>query len=103
MTPQLLKESVTTALNALLAPVQARFNANKEWQEAARLAYPPEEKVKVKKVKKVGTFYPGKGAAEGKVGKTEGMMGDGKALVDRTKKGAARGEGAGAGADGEVR
>lgn len=61
LTPQLLKAAVTKALNELLEPVQAAFNASKEWQEIQEKAYPPapaeEKKVKVKKDR--GTRFPG--------------------------------------------
>lgn len=61
LTPQLLKAAVTKALNKLLEPVQAAFNASKEWQEIQEKAYPPapaeEKKVKVKKDR--GTRFPG--------------------------------------------
>ncbi len=53
---------MSKALNALLAPIQAAFQANKEWQEITLKAYPPEEKKKkVKKVKDKGSRYPGAG------------------------------------------
>ncbi|KAK1760168.1 tyrosyl-tRNA synthetase [Echria macrotheca] len=64
LTPQLLKPAVSKALNALLAPIQAAYQASKEWQEVTLKAYPPEEKKKkVKKVKDKGSRYPG--AAKG--------------------------------------
>jgi len=74
LTPQLLKPAVTKALNALLAPIQAAYEASKEWQEITLKAYPPEEKKKKeKKVKNKGSRYPGgapgpakgEGAADG--------------------------------------
>ncbi|SPO04053.1 probable tyrosyl-tRNA synthetase [Cephalotrichum gorgonifer] len=66
LTPQLLKPAVATALNDLLAPIQAAYNASPEWQAIAEKAYPPEEgKKKVKKVKNKGTRYPGQVAADG--------------------------------------
>jgi len=58
LTPQLLKPAVTKALHAILIPIQEAYNASKEWQEITLLAYPPAEK-KQKKVKKMGTRYPG--------------------------------------------
>ncbi|AEO64585.1 uncharacterized protein THITE_63335 [Thermothielavioides terrestris NRRL 8126] len=58
LTPQLLKPAVARDLNALLAPIQEAFQANKEWQEIAEKAYPPPPK-KEKKVKNKGTRYPG--------------------------------------------
>lgn len=60
MTPQLLKPAVTQALNDLLAPIQAKYQGSKEWQEITLNAYPPAEKPKKeKKVKKIGTGHPG--------------------------------------------
>lgn len=54
---------MTAALNALLAPVQAAFDASPEWQEIARKAYPPAAEEKNKKDKKVkkdkGSKHPG--------------------------------------------
>ncbi|OJD20205.1 hypothetical protein ACJ73_08464, partial [Blastomyces percursus] len=65
LTPQLLKAAVTTALNKLLAPVQAAFQANPDWQEIEKKAYPPppEPEKKKKKPKDKGCRYPGGGAA----------------------------------------
>jgi len=61
LTPQLLKQSVTKALNEILAPVQVAYQASKEWQNIAELAYPPPppEPKKEKKVKNKGTKAPG--------------------------------------------
>lgn len=60
LTPQLLKSLVTESLNGLLSSIQAKYQASKEWQEIALLAYPPVEKPKKeKKVKNFGTGYPG--------------------------------------------
>lgn len=60
LTPQLLKSSVTKALNDLLAPIQARFRASKEWQDIEQLAYPPPptEQKKQRKMKDKGTRNP---------------------------------------------
>ncbi|KAK9421934.1 putative Tyrosine--tRNA ligase [Seiridium unicorne] len=44
LTPQLLKAALTKALNELLAPIQAEFQASEEWKKTAELAYPPEKK-----------------------------------------------------------
>ncbi|KAI4778984.1 tyrosyl-tRNA synthetase [Aureobasidium sp. EXF-3400] len=61
LSPQILKPAVTDALNKLLAPIQADFESNEEWQKVEKLAYPPppapEKKVKVKKDK--GSKFPG--------------------------------------------
>ncbi|KAF2274961.1 tyrosyl-tRNA synthetase [Westerdykella ornata] len=58
LTPQLLKPAVAKGINELLAPIQAAFQASKEWQETTLKAYPPPPK-KEKKVKNKGTGYPG--------------------------------------------
>lgn len=64
MTPQLLKAALTKALNDLLAPIQAEFQASKEWQEVTELAYPPEKKPeKANKPKKEKGGDPAKFAA----------------------------------------
>ncbi|KAL2132364.1 hypothetical protein VTI74DRAFT_3905 [Chaetomium olivicolor] len=70
LTPQLIKPAVASALNALLAPIQAAFQASKEWQEIADRAYPPPPK-KEKKVKNKGTRYPGAGAGKEQAEKKE--------------------------------
>ncbi|KAF7532950.1 hypothetical protein G7054_g7505 [Neopestalotiopsis clavispora] len=44
LTPQLLKAALTKALNELLAPIQAEYQASEEWQRTTELAYPPEKK-----------------------------------------------------------
>ena len=60
--PQDLKPAVTEALNKLLEPVQAEFQATPAWKEVELKAYPPppSEKKKEKKKKDKGTFHPGK-------------------------------------------
>ncbi|KAK3359606.1 tyrosyl-tRNA synthetase [Lasiosphaeria hispida] len=66
LTPQLLKPAVSKALNTLLAPIQAAYQANKEWRAIALKAYPEEDKKKkVKKVKDKGSRYPGGAAKDG--------------------------------------
>jgi tyrosyl-tRNA synthetase len=63
LTPQLLKSGATDALIALLAPVQADFQASPEWQDIEKKAYPPAEPVKKKKQPKdKGSKYPGAGS-----------------------------------------
>jgi tyrosyl-tRNA synthetase len=55
-----LKNLVSESLNGILASIQAKFKASKEWQEITLKAYPPPEKPKkVKKEKKIGTGYSG--------------------------------------------
>jgi len=56
LSPQILKPAVSKALNDLLAPVQAKFQASSEWQEITKKAYPPPPPVQKKvKEKKIGT------------------------------------------------
>ena len=50
---------VAESLNSLLSSIQAKFKASKEWQEITLKAYPPPEKPKKKKEKKIGTGYAG--------------------------------------------
>lgn len=50
---------MTKALNEIMAPIQAEYQASKEWQEITLKAYPPPEPAKkVKKVKDKGTRHP---------------------------------------------
>lgn len=46
-----LKVAVVAAINALLAPIQAEFAQDKDFQSAEQRAYPPEKKEEVKKKK----------------------------------------------------
>ncbi|KAF2157861.1 tyrosyl-tRNA synthetase [Myriangium duriaei CBS 260.36] len=81
LTPQLLKNAVTKALNDLLVPIQAAFQESKEWQEIEKKAYPPPPEKKKKEKKDKGSRHPGavkaqpdghvegKGAQEVSVGK----------------------------------
>lgn len=91
LTPQLLKAGVTAALNELLAPIQAEFQANKKWQEVEKQAYPPAEPEKKKKrVKDKGTRHPGaaaqvNGVVEEKVEVVESGNEEASELVDRRK------------------
>ena len=60
LTPQFLKAAATAALLELLAPIQAEYQASKEWQEVAELAYPElVEKKKKKEKKDKGSKHPG--------------------------------------------
>lgn len=62
LTPQLLKAGVSEALSSVLAPIQAEFEADKEWQAALQAGYPteqPDKKKKDKKPKDKGSRYPG--------------------------------------------
>ena len=58
--PQNLKPAVTNALNEVLAPIQKEFESTPAWKEILEKAYPPPEaKKKEKKVKNLGTRFPG--------------------------------------------
>ncbi|MCJ1308930.1 hypothetical protein MMC25_002585 [Agyrium rufum] len=83
LTPQLLKNGVSAALTALLEPIQAEFQASKEWQEIERKAYPPPEvKKKEKKVKDKGSRHPG-GAPKGIEAQPDGHIeGAGKSEIN---------------------
>ncbi|PNS15396.1 tyrosine-tRNA ligase [Sphaceloma murrayae] len=59
LTPQLLKQAATTALNELLAPIQAAFKASSEWQDIEKKAYPPPPEKKKKEKKDKGSRHPG--------------------------------------------
>ncbi|KAL8874242.1 MAG: hypothetical protein Q9174_000398 [Haloplaca sp. 1 TL-2023] len=79
LTPQLIKGAVTKALIDLLQPIQADYQSSSEWQEMTTKAYPPTEaKKKEKKVKNLGTRFPGaKGGIEAKAdGHIEGAEKD---------------------------
>lgn len=74
LTPQLLKQSVTKALNELLAPVLEAYRNDKEWQETEAKAYPPPppEPKKQKKLKNKGTGAPQKDITAQPDGSVEG-------------------------------
>ena len=79
LNPQILKPAITKELNKLLAPVQTAFKESKEWQEVERLAYPPEEPEKKKKVKAPkdkGSKFPGNKVAGKPDGSVEGKEKD---------------------------
>ena len=62
VTPQMLKSGVSDTLNGILAPIQADFEADKQWQDALEAGYPsaqPDKKKKDKKPKDKGSRYPG--------------------------------------------
>jgi tyrosyl-tRNA synthetase len=62
-----LKAAVTEGILALMNPIQADYQASKEWQEVTLKAYPPPVK-KEKKVKNLGTRFPGAKGAKGAKG-----------------------------------
>ena len=64
LTPQTLKAAVTEGILALMNPIQADYQASKEWQEVTLKAYPPPVK-KEKKVKNLGTRFPGAKGGKG--------------------------------------
>lgn len=56
----MLKPAVADGLIALMAPIQAAYQASSEWQEITAKAYPPPAaEKKQKKVKNKGTRHPG--------------------------------------------
>lgn len=56
----MIKPAVAKGLNEILAPIQAEYQASKDWQEITEKAYPPPVVVKKKKEKKnKGTMHPG--------------------------------------------
>ncbi|WPH00075.1 tyrosyl-tRNA synthetase [Acrodontium crateriforme] len=58
--PQDLKPAVTDALLEILNPIRKAFDESKDWQEVEKKAYPPPVVVeKKKKVKNLGTRFPG--------------------------------------------
>ena len=84
LTPQLLKGGATDALNDLLAPIQAEFQASLEWQELEKKAYPPAEPAKKEKKKKdKGSRYPGAGSI--KTNPDGSIEGKGKEEVEVAK------------------
>lgn len=65
LAPPDLKLGVADKINELLAPIRAEFETNEQFQEAEKKGYPVEKpKEKKKKVKKIGTKYPGADAKE---------------------------------------
>jgi tyrosyl-tRNA synthetase len=84
LTPQLLKAGVTAALNELLAPIQADYQASPEWQEIEKKAYPPAEPTQKKKQpKNKGSRYPGAGDVKANPDGT--VAGEGKEQVEVSK------------------
>ena len=63
-----MKPAVAEALNKLLAPIQAAYQASPEWKEIGLKAYPPPVVAKkVKKVKDKGSRHPGAGQKDGEL------------------------------------
>ncbi|KAG5755594.1 hypothetical protein H9Q69_000979 [Fusarium xylarioides] len=63
LTPKMLKVAVAKGLNEIMEPIRAEFAASNEWQEVTLKAYPPPVK-KEKKVKNLGTRFPGAKSGE---------------------------------------
>lgn len=60
LSPQTLKPAVTEALLEILGPIRKTFVESKEWQEIEQRAYPPPPAPeKKKKVKNLGSRFPG--------------------------------------------
>ncbi|KAK3052638.1 Tyrosine--tRNA ligase cytoplasmic [Extremus antarcticus] len=73
--PQSLKPAVTDALLEILGPILKQFEENKEWQEVEKKAYPPPPapEKKQKKVKNLGSRFPGGKGAEKADASNEGV------------------------------
>ncbi|KAF8920311.1 tyrosine tRNA ligase [Mucidula mucida] len=56
--PKDLKVSVGSAINKLLDPIRADFQANEEWQNIEKLAYPDPNAKDAKKKKKEKVYHP---------------------------------------------
>jgi tyrosyl-tRNA synthetase len=66
--------------------MRVEFDSNKEWQDIEAKAYPPPPaKVKVKKVKNLGTGFPGK-KKEGAEGSSVEANADGSVKGDGAEK-----------------
>ncbi|EMC95949.1 hypothetical protein BAUCODRAFT_509803 [Baudoinia panamericana UAMH 10762] len=67
LSPQSLKPAVTEALLAILKPIREEYESSKEWQEVELRAYPPPPQAakKEKKVKNLGSRFPGGRAGGG--------------------------------------
>jgi tyrosyl-tRNA synthetase len=59
----MLKPAVTAALDKLMEPIRAAYEASNEWQQLTLKAYPTPGK-KQAKVKDKGTLHPGKKVGE---------------------------------------
>ncbi|KAK4548793.1 hypothetical protein LTR36_008566 [Oleoguttula mirabilis] len=67
LSPQILKPAVTEALLEILAPIRKTFTESKEWQAVEQRAYPPPPAPeKKKKVKNLGSRFPGAKGGDGK-------------------------------------
>lgn len=78
--PQALKPAVTEALLEILGPIRKAFLENKDWQTVEQNAYPPPPAVeKKKKVKNLGSRFPG--AAKGEDGKGTNGVANGFPVV----------------------
>lgn len=76
LSPQALKPAVTAALLEILAPIRKTFEESKEWQEVEKKAYPPPpaSEKKPKKVKNLGSRFPGAKPAAGLEVKPDGHL-----------------------------
>ncbi|KAK3724355.1 Tyrosine--tRNA ligase cytoplasmic [Vermiconidia calcicola] len=72
--PQTLKPAVTDALLEILTPIRKVYEEDKAWQEVEQKAYPPPPAPeKKKKVKNLGTRFPGAKGSE-KAAATNGSV-----------------------------
>jgi tyrosyl-tRNA synthetase len=67
----MIKPAVSAALVDLMAPIQAAYQASKEWQDITLKAYPPpvaekkQKKTKDKGTKDKGSRFPGNKVGDG--------------------------------------
>ncbi|KAK5117154.1 hypothetical protein LTR85_008922 [Meristemomyces frigidus] len=67
LSPQTLKPAVTEALLEILGPIRKTFTESKDWQAIEQRAYPPPPAPeKKKKVKNLGSRFPGGKGADAK-------------------------------------
>ncbi|GMM36650.1 tyrosine--tRNA ligase [Saccharomycopsis crataegensis] len=87
LAPPDLKSGVADAINGLLKPIRDELLENKEFLESSEKGYPvekPAQQKKAKKVKKIGTRYPGGANANEK--KPEAADAAGDAVEQAAKK-----------------
>ncbi|KXL47759.1 MAG: hypothetical protein FE78DRAFT_77840 [Acidomyces sp. 'richmondensis'] len=71
--PQTLKPAATDALLEILHPIRTAFESSEEWQAVEKRAYPPPPAPeKKKKVKNLGTRFPGHKSAQEANGRVQG-------------------------------
>lgn len=63
---------MANALNEILEPIQAAYQASQEWQDIQQKAYPPPPEKKKKEKKDKGSRHPGAGVQAKADGHVEG-------------------------------